>query len=182
MEKTRFFFLLALILFSLNSCKNNVKQNMSLSHEIDSKVFNDLFILEIDSFIKTNKIENCDICVDIYSKYRDIFFYIKCVSPKYNDRNKPLNYIVRRGLKVYLNTSLDELACNYNDSARFNRNEYQKPLRCWYVEMRNDVSGIYESKELVPKNYKIQIVDTSGRSIFGVQKVEPIINVGKMPN
>jgi len=154
---------------------------MPLSHEIDSEVFNDLFILEIDSFIKTNKIKNCDICVDIYSKYSDIFFYIKCMSPKYNDRNKPLNYIIRRGLKVYLYTSLDELACNYNDSARFDRNEYQRPLRCWYVEMRNEVKGIYESKELVPKNYKIQVVDTTGQSIFGIQKVEPVINIKKIP-
>jgi len=108
MKKTKFLLLLTLIVCSLISCENNNKKTIALSHEIDSKIFNKLFVLTIDSFIKTNKMKNCDICIDIYSRYQDIFFYIKCVSPKYNNQIRPLNYIIRRGLKVYLSTPLDE--------------------------------------------------------------------------
>jgi hypothetical protein len=169
-----------LIVCSLIRCENN-KKTLAISHEIDSKIFNKLFVLTIDSFIKTNKMKNCDICIDIYSRYQDIFFYIKCVSPKYNNQIRPLNYIIRRGLKVYLSTPLDELTSNYNDSAHFNRNEYQRTIRCWYVDMKNEAEGLYESKELIPKNYKIQIIDTSGRTIFGIKKVEPIFKFGKIP-
>ena len=180
MKKTKFLLLLTLIMCSIISCENNIKKNLALSHEIDSKIFNKLFVLTIDSFIKTNKMKNCDICIDIYSRNQDIFFYIKCVSPKYNNQNRTLNYIIRRGLKVYLSTPLDELT-NNNDSAHFKKNEYQRTIRCWYVDMRNEAKGLYESKELIPKNYKIQIIDTSGRTIFGIKKVEPIFNVGNMP-
>jgi len=168
MKKDIFVVFMPLILLVFASCEYNANKSLTVSREINSRLFNNLFISEIDSFVKTNKVKDCDICVDIYSKYRDIFFYIKSVSPKYNNRNKPLNYITRRGIKVYLSTSIDELACNYNDSARFDRNEYQRTIRCWYVEMRNEVKGIHESKELVPKNYKIQFVDTTGRKIYGL--------------
>jgi hypothetical protein len=162
--------LLIFMMFLCSNCSRKADSNDgNVTFFIRKSELDPVFKSVLDSFILKNDNPKFDICIDLYSNYTDLYFYIKCVYPKFDSINCDQSYMFYKNRKIYISSTIDKMSNPIKKSK-------QNTIKCWYVLLKSDSEcAIKESALFKNNNYVIEKIDTTGRSVYGVEMVEPIL-------